>query len=73
MITKNLSQDLKSRKIIVGLISPGWVITDIVKGFKDPRMLKPEESAYLVDKVIDSYTPDQSGYFFDETGTVVPW
>ncbi|HJP37742.1 MAG: SDR family oxidoreductase [Gammaproteobacteria bacterium] len=73
MITKNLSQDLKSRKIIVGLISPGWVITDIVEGFKDPRMLKPEESAYLVDKVIDSYTPDQSGYFFDETGTVVPW
>ena len=73
MVTRNLSQDLKSKKIIVGLISPGWVITDIVEGFEDPRMLKPEESAYLVAKVIDSYTLDQSGYFFDETGTVAPW
>ena len=73
MITRNLSQDLKSERIIVGLISPGWVITDIVEGFEDPRMLKPEESAYLVAKVIDSYTLDQSGYFFDETGTVAPW
>ena len=73
MITSNLSQDLKSKKIIVGLISPGWVTTDIVEGFEDPRMLKPEESAYLVAKVIDSYTLDQSGYFLDETGTVVPW
>ena len=73
MIARNLSQDLKSERIIVGLISPGWVITDIVEGFEDPRMLKPEESAYLVAKVIDSYTLDQSGYFFDETGTVAPW
>ena len=73
MITRNLSKDLKSKKIIIGLISPGWVITDIVEGFEDPRMLKPEESAYLVAKVIDSYTLDQSGYFFDETGTVAPW
>ena len=73
MITSNLSQDLKSKKIIVGLISPGWVTTDIVEGFEDPRMLKPEESAYLVAKVIDSYTLDQSGDFLDETGTVVPW
>ena len=32
MITRNLSQDLKSERIIVGLISPGWVKTDFVEG-----------------------------------------
>ena len=55
------------------MISPGWVKTDFVEGFEDPRMLESKESAYLVAKVIDSYTLDQSGYFFDVTGTVAPW
>ncbi|GIT34978.1 MAG: hypothetical protein Ct9H300mP4_12970 [Gammaproteobacteria bacterium] len=54
MITREIFRKTSNwEKIIVGFISPGWVITDIVEGFEDPRMLKPEESAYLVAKVIE--------------------
>lgn len=73
MVMRSLAVDLKSRGIVVGLVSPGLVRSDFMMGLDLPIMISPEESAEAVVRVIDSFEPSMSGSFIRHTGKPVPW
>lgn len=65
-----LALDLKEKQIVVGLIHPGWVRTEM--GGPDADV-SPEESAGGIGKVIASMTMADSGKFYKWTGEIHPW
>jgi NAD(P)-dependent dehydrogenase (short-subunit alcohol dehydrogenase family) len=73
MIMRNVSIDLKPKGVIVGLVSPGFVKTDMTAGINLPMMITPEQSAAAVIKVIDSYTLANTGSFIEHDGSAIPW
>jgi NAD(P)-dependent dehydrogenase (short-subunit alcohol dehydrogenase family) len=70
MVTKALSGNLASDKIIVFSINPGWVRTDM----GGPRAtVSPQDSAAGIKEVIEGANADASGQFFNWTGETLPW
>ncbi len=71
-----VARDLKPRGIIVGMLSPGLVDTELGGGHVGiPRdlIITPSQSAGALIPVIDGYTLDTSGKFMRYTGAEVPW
>jgi NAD(P)-dependent dehydrogenase (short-subunit alcohol dehydrogenase family) len=64
------ANDLKSRKIVVAVISPGWVQTDM--GGADAA-ITPKTSADGIRTVIAKLGPKTSGHFFSYSGEEIPW
>jgi NAD(P)-dependent dehydrogenase (short-subunit alcohol dehydrogenase family) len=62
--------DLKDRGIIIGIIHPGYVQTDMSGPDAD---ITPQESASGVRKVAAEWTLDQSGDFKKWNGETHPW
>ena len=69
-LMRSVATDLKSRGIIVGLIHPGWVKTDMGGAGAD---ITPQESAAGVKKVAEGWTLEHSGNFYRWNGEVHPW
>lgn len=69
-LMRSVAIDLKDRGIIVGLIHPGYVQTDMGGPTAD---ITPEESATGVRTVAERWTLDKSGDFYRWTGEVHPW
>ena len=72
----NLALQLKKKKIIIGLVTPGATATDFIpeqyrKMIKDIQT--PAEAAADMMRNIDRFSVANSGTFFDYTGDVVPW
>lgn len=65
-----LSQDLEDENIIVSLMHPGWVQTDM--GGKGAE-ITPQESAAALFKVITALKKTDSGRFLEWTGEELPW
>ncbi len=72
MAMRNLAIAVASRKVIVGIINPGAVDTDFMKGVP-MALMPPQESVSQVIQVIDNYTLDSSGTFIDYNGEQLPW
>ena len=70
MIGRSLAIDLKDAGIIVGLVHPGYVRTDMTGG---NGYINPDESAGGLVKVIDGFTPERSGEFRHSNGDELPW
>jgi NAD(P)-dependent dehydrogenase (short-subunit alcohol dehydrogenase family) len=70
MAMATAANDLKSRKILVAVISPGWVKTDM--GGSDAA-LTPKQSADGIRKVIAKLGPKSTGRFFGHSGEEIPW
>lgn len=66
----NLAIDLKARGIIVFVINPGWVQTDM-GGASAPT--KVEDSIAAMRRVFDGMTLEQSGSFMNYKGGTYPW
>ncbi len=72
----NLALQLKRKKIIIGLVTPGATATDFIpeqfrkaiKGIQEP----PEAAADMI-RNIDRFSLANTGTFFDYTGDIVPW
>lgn len=64
--------DPKRKALIFGLINPGIVDTGFAKGVPIP-MITARESAEKCLLIIDGYTPEKSGMFFDYKGAKLPW
>lgn len=66
----NLARDLSAQGILVTLLHPGYVRTDMTggSGNEDP----PAAAAGLLAR-IDELTPDRSGRFFHANGQELPW
>ena len=70
MVGKSLAIDLKARGIIVVLLHPGWVHTDM-GGPAAP--VSPVESIAGLRKVLAAATPASSGRFLAWAGREMPW
>ena len=63
-------QDLKSEEMIIALLHPGWVQTDM--GGPNGLIDKNTSVSGMI-KVIDSLERSESGCFLDYTGSDIPW
>ena len=72
MMSRNLSKHLKGRGVIVGLVNPGPVDTDMMKDFPFAKMT-PEESVTGMVEVIDNYTMETTGTFIHYNGDEITW
>jgi NAD(P)-dependent dehydrogenase (short-subunit alcohol dehydrogenase family) len=77
MTMRLLSKEIADRGIIVGLINPDMVATDMLAGV-DPAtsslpIYTPEESVSGMIRVIDNLNPENSGDFLNHTGEEIPW
>ena len=70
MLGVQLAQALAARGIIVLLLHPGWVQTDMGGS---PAPLTPQASAAGLLSVIAAATPAHSGQFLDWQGQPLPW
>jgi NAD(P)-dependent dehydrogenase (short-subunit alcohol dehydrogenase family) len=73
-----LQMDVRDRGVIVGLISPGPVDTDMNRNYRHgapagPGLLSPATSARAIIEFIDRLTPEMGGRFYEYTGGENPW
>lgn len=69
-LMRSVAIDLKDRGIIVGLVHPGWVQTDM--GGPNAE-ITPQESAEGIRTVTREWTLDRSGDFLKWNGETHPW
>ena len=69
MLARRLSVRLADRNIIVVAVTPGSVLT----GMNPNGTISVEESVGLMSSTLDKLTIEDSGGFFQNNGTVVPW
>lgn len=69
-MSRSLATDLKERGIVVGIVHPGWVKTDM--GGPNGE-ITPEESAEGLRAVAREWTLAESGEFKRWNGTTHPW
>ncbi len=67
---KSLSLDLADAGVGVLILHPGWVKTDM-GGENAPT--SPKESIAGMRRVIEAFTPADSGKFIDFRGRGAPW
>lgn len=69
-VAQLMAAELRSRKIIVVPIHPGYVRTDMAGPDAD---ISPEESGAGIHRVVTSLTLADSGRFFKWDGSIHPW
>ena len=69
-VVKNISIDLAREEMLVALLHPGWVRTDM--GGPD-GLIDTNTSVSGMIKVIDGLEQSLSGNFFNYDGTEIPW
>jgi len=67
---RSVALDVKDRGIVIGLVHPGWVQTDMGGAAAE---ITPEESARGIRDVAASWILDQSGDFKKWNGEAHPW
>jgi NAD(P)-dependent dehydrogenase (short-subunit alcohol dehydrogenase family) len=72
MLMLNLAYELKGRQVAVGVINPGPVDTDMMKGVRMP-LQPPAEAVGKVIGIIDRMTVENTGKFWDYNGGQLPW
>jgi len=73
MMMRNIALELKPKGITVGLVSPGFVKTDMTAAFDLPMMITAQQSAAALIGVIDGYDLSKTGTFIEHDGSDVPW
>lgn len=74
MTMKNVAYAVKDKGIVVGLINPGPVDTDMMAFVKGRMPLRSVEQAVSdLSGIIEKLTMDQSANFFSFDGTTLPW
>lgn len=71
-----LSRDWAADGVLVGILHPGFVITDMtaaIAAASPAGMISPEESARGLMQRIAELTPATSGAFQDYQGETIPW
>jgi NAD(P)-dependent dehydrogenase (short-subunit alcohol dehydrogenase family) len=69
-LMRSVATDLKERGIVVGIMHPGWVQTDMGGEAAD---ITPTESAEGIRKVAAGWTLERSGDFLKWNGETHPW
>lgn len=66
----NLARDVRDRGILVALLHPGFVRTDMTSGAGSED---PANAARGLIARMDELTPEKSGHFFHANGQELPW
>ncbi|MBI3452884.1 MAG: SDR family oxidoreductase [Rhodospirillales bacterium] len=69
-VGRGLARDLAGRGVIVVMVHPGWVRTDMGGA---SATLSPEESVRHLRTLIERLRPVDSGKFCNYDGTEIPW
>jgi NAD(P)-dependent dehydrogenase (short-subunit alcohol dehydrogenase family) len=69
-LMRSMAIDLKARGVIVGLVHPGWVMTDM--GGPNAEITTQESAAGLRSLAL-GWTLEQSGDFYKWNGEIHPW
>ena len=69
-VMRSAAIDLKERGIVVGVVHPGWVQTDMGGPGAE---ITPQESAAGIRKAAAAWTIDRSGDFLKWNGETHPW
>jgi len=72
IVMRTLSMNVADRGVIVGLLSPGAVDTDFMKGVNIPKISAQESVAGMI-TVIEGFTLETSGTFRRYNGEEVGW
>lgn len=72
MLMLNLAYELKPKGVIVALLNPGPVDTDMMRGVRMPKQ-PPAEAAKKCATVMSGITLDRTGKFWNYDGGEVPW
>lgn len=72
MVMRNLALAVTDRGITIGLVNPGAVDTDFMKGVPIPLMPVDESVSQVID-VIDSFNLESSGSFRNYDGEQIVW
>ncbi len=73
MEMKNLAFQVKSRGVSVGLVNPGMVDTDLMKGLPKSMLRPPADAVRDMMRNIDTLTVANTGSFWEYDGTILPW
>ncbi len=72
MTMRSIAVDLQKQGVIVALLSPGVVDTDLMRSVQIPKISVDESAAGLV-RMIDALTLEHAGSFLRYNNQVVPW
>ncbi len=72
MMMNTMAKELADREIVVGLLNPGFVDTDMTRGVAFQK-LSPEQSARDLYQVIIGFDETTSGQFLNYDGEPIPW
>ena len=73
-IGKSMAMDLKAKGVVVSLLHPGYVRTNIQTGSEPhPESVEPDEAASKLWKVLMSKQIDDTGKFWHREGMELPW
>lgn len=72
MMMNTMAKEVADREIIVGLLNPGFVDTDMTRGVAFQK-LSPEKSAKDLYQVIVGFDAASSGKLFNYDGELIPW
>jgi len=72
MVMHSLSKEVAKRGVIVGLLAPGLVDTDLTRELDFPK-ISPENSVAMLIELIERFSPEQSGTLIQHTGETLPW
>lgn len=73
MLGKNLALDFKEREIIIGILSPGQVDTDMLRNVGNLGGREVNEAASMLLAIIDNLSLEESGSYIHITGERLPW
>jgi short-subunit dehydrogenase len=83
MAMRILQSEVHERGVLVGLVTPGPVDTDMQRAYRAAAAhsgkplttptLTPAESARSLVDYIETLGPEKSGRFYSYTGQEVPW
>jgi NAD(P)-dependent dehydrogenase (short-subunit alcohol dehydrogenase family) len=69
-----LAADWRGEGLMVGIIAPGMVETDLLRASGFPgRGITPQESVGGMRKIIDAMTLASNGKALNYDGSVIPW
>jgi short-subunit dehydrogenase len=83
MAMRLLQNEVRDRSIIVGIVSPGPVDTDMQRAYRDAAaqvgtpittpQLTPVDSARSLVTYIETLGPEKAGRFYSYSGQEIPW
>ena len=65
--------DLKDRGIVVSLLHPGYVNSNLNPGMSHPEAVEPEEAASKLWAVMQTKGMEETGKFWHREGMELPW